>query len=100
MDRRGFLGSMLAACAAPAIVRASSLMKCSGIIVPSQELLIAPWTVLTPAIIAREALLVLEKHLAFTGAFNRDYIEALDKYSSFKNNTIMIRRPSLAFSNG
>jgi hypothetical protein len=27
MDRRGFLGVMLAACAAPAVVRASSLMR-------------------------------------------------------------------------
>ena|SRR6185369_3233199 len=27
MDRRGFLGSILAACAAPAIVRADSLMR-------------------------------------------------------------------------
>lgn len=47
MNRRGFLGSMLALCAAPAIVRASSLMKIapgfeeleSGIVVPGNQLL-------------------------------------------------------------
>ena len=37
MDRRGFLGSMLAACAATAIVRAENLMR---IVVPRQELLL------------------------------------------------------------
>jgi hypothetical protein len=35
--RRGFLGAMLAACAAPAIVRSESLMK---IVVPSQDLVL------------------------------------------------------------
>lgn len=42
--RRGFLGAMLAACAAPAIVRSSTLMRClpSGILVPSQEIIVPP----------------------------------------------------------
>lgn len=38
MNRRSFLGTMAAMVAAPAIVRAESLMKCTGIIVPSD-----PW---------------------------------------------------------
>jgi hypothetical protein len=46
MDRRGFLGAILAAAAAPAIVRASSLMKLapgleiaeSGLVVPVTEI--------------------------------------------------------------
>lgn len=38
MNRRGFLAAMLAAAAAPAIVRAASLMPGRGIIVPSNEL--------------------------------------------------------------
>jgi hypothetical protein len=46
MDRRGFLGAIFAAAAAPAIVRASSLMKLapglefaeSGLIVPVTEI--------------------------------------------------------------
>lgn len=44
MNRRGFLGSILAAAAAPAIVRASSLMPitASKIIVPSREIFVPP----------------------------------------------------------
>lgn len=38
MNRRGFLGGMLAACAAPAIVRAGSLMAGRGLIVPMNGL--------------------------------------------------------------
>lgn len=38
--RRSFLAGMLAACSAPAIVRAESLMK---IIVPSDEILLLTW---------------------------------------------------------
>jgi len=34
MNRRGFLGAILAASAAPAIVRAESLMRVSGIVMP------------------------------------------------------------------
>lgn len=42
MDRRGFLGVMLAACAAPAVVRASSLMRVAApkILVPEMVI----WT--------------------------------------------------------
>jgi polygalacturonase len=42
MDRRGFLGSMLAACAAPAIVRADSLMRVipiSTIVIPAKTIM-------------------------------------------------------------
>lgn len=35
MDRRGFLGAILAAGVAPAIVRASSLMSVRGLLVPT-----------------------------------------------------------------
>ena len=38
MNRRGFLGTCLALAAAPAIVRASSLMPGRGLIVPRQDL--------------------------------------------------------------
>ncbi len=40
MDRRGFLGAMLAACAAPAIVRAGSLMRINPAIVPDDRVVI------------------------------------------------------------
>jgi hypothetical protein len=66
MDRRGFLGSVLALAAAPAIVRASSLMKLapgmaeteSGIVVPVAELR-AGNQLLTIQMITDEALGVL-----------------------------------------
>lgn len=38
MNRRGFLGACLAACAAPAIVRADSLMR----IIPKETVIIIP----------------------------------------------------------
>lgn len=43
MDRRGFLSAMLSACAAPAIVRASSLMPIvarSGLLIPYHDTII------------------------------------------------------------
>lgn len=40
MNRRGFLGAMLAACAAPAIVRAGSLMRINPAIVPDDRVVI------------------------------------------------------------
>ena len=40
MNRRGFLGSILASGTAPAIVRIESLMKVSGIIIPLYEVII------------------------------------------------------------
>ena len=44
MDRRGFLGAMLAACAAPAIVRAGSLMRIApALIVTDQTVVIAQY---------------------------------------------------------
>ena len=37
MNRRGFLAGILAAGAAPAVVKAASLMKVSGIVLPTDE---------------------------------------------------------------
>jgi hypothetical protein len=47
MDRRGFLGAILAAAAAPAVVRASSLMRVAAIVEPTAEETI---TILGPAL--------------------------------------------------
>ena len=41
MNRRGFLGAMLAACAAPAIVRAESLMRIAPVAPPQGFVLTA-----------------------------------------------------------
>jgi hypothetical protein len=47
MNRRGFLAAMLGAAAAPAIVRAESLMK---IVVPKQEIIVLDYVKLLEAI--------------------------------------------------
>lgn len=79
MNRRGFLGAMLAAGVAPAIVRASSLMKVSGIVIPTTEevMAIGGWgggsTLLTPAMITRESLRMLEHNLIMANRVNRSY---------------------------
>lgn len=39
MNRRGFIAGMLAACAAPAVVKAASLMPVRAIIVPPFEII-------------------------------------------------------------
>lgn len=101
MDRRGFLGSMLAACAAPAIVRASSLMKCSGIIVPSQDLLLPATSMggnslLTIEMITAEMLAVLEKNLRFADSLNDHWG---DEFKSI-GRTLSIRRPQLEIAYG
>lgn len=92
MDRRGFLAGMLAACAAPAIVRADSLMR----IVPRELELLVPNVIvgtgnylLTPEMITKEALAILSKNLEMSAHVSSQYDE------SFKslNNTLRIRRP-------
>jgi len=92
MNRRGFIGSILAIGAAPAIVRASSLMRVQGIIVPTLEEVVAVNSgnsLLTFDLITREALRVMEKNLILGQRVNAQFD------SSFKGNsaTIRIRRP-------
>ena len=72
--RRGFLGSILALAAAPAIVRASSLMPvrvfdAEWVDTIGTGVLTRGNTLLTPAMITREALRILENQLVFTRAF-------------------------------
>jgi hypothetical protein len=70
VNRRGFLGSILAGAIAPAIVRASSLMKLapgleeleSGIVVPTATLR-ADNQLLTVEMITREASRVISKQM-------------------------------------
>lgn len=77
MNRRNFLTSMLAACAAPAIVRADSLMR----IVPRNELIFgfdlasedSISVVFSPYDFTREVLDVLHKNIAFVSSINRDF---------------------------
>lgn len=64
ISRRKFLGIVVAA---PAIVRAPSLMRCSGIIVPVdsvRELVRCPGNrLLTVEMIVRDALMMLEQNM-------------------------------------
>ena len=67
MNRRDFLGAMLAACAAPAIVRADSLMR----IVPRETTVVTPFEAvavtryMTMDEIVREALRLAHENVVF-----------------------------------
>ncbi len=58
VSRRGFLGAMLVACAAPVIVRAESLMRIKPVVSDSQRLL-------TFDEITREAMKLLHQKIRF-----------------------------------
>lgn len=78
MNRRGFLGTILAAGAAPSIVRASSLMpilmRKPTIIVPELIVSSVPACgLLTIEQITREALTILHKQLVFTTVWHTDF---------------------------
>jgi hypothetical protein len=74
---------MLAVGAAPAIVKAANLMPVfmrreSGLIAPAEQLFVVTGvtggnTLLTPAMVTREALRILHKKLEFTSRINGDY---------------------------
>ena len=99
MNRRSFIGSILALGAAPAIVRASSLMPVRAM---------KPWelegwevaydtvdgpSLLTPSIITRESLSILENNLLFANLVNRRF----ENYFAKVGTTLTIRKPSLYF---
>lgn len=73
MNRRGFLQLMLAAGAAPAIVKASSLMPVRSIVLPTDEEIFRVVavhngdTLLTATQITREALRIMHKNMNFVG---------------------------------
>ncbi len=69
LNRRGFLASMLACGAAPAIVRAESIMRIKPIVLPGEaefEAVVARNTLIPIDQIRREALAILERNLMFT----------------------------------
>ena len=79
MNRRNFLASILALSAAPAIVRAQSLMRISGIIIPDTETVAAIAggnSLLTIDMITREALRILHTKMQFLNTMNRDFDES------------------------
>lgn len=83
---------MLAACAAPAIVRAQSLMRVRPIEIATLEEVIefGGNTLLTPAMISREALRILEKNLRFAEHVNSSWADDFVNAGS----TLTIRRPN------
>lgn len=87
MDRRGFLGSILALAAAPAIVRASSLMKVapSGLMLPARGN-----QLLTIQDITNETLRVLSKADLWV-SFNGVY-QLPDSYS-ISGDTLVFDQP-------
>lgn len=68
--RRGFLAGLLSALAAPAIVRASSLMPIS---VSRQSLLVNQNSLLTIDMITREAIKLFKSSNAFIQELNKEY---------------------------
>lgn len=80
MNRRGFLGSILALGAAPAIVRADSLMRIIprdiGILIGAEvtaEVMTYGNRLLTIDQITRQALEILHKNALFVRKVNREY---------------------------
>lgn len=75
MNRRGFLGAMLAAGAAPAIVRASSLMPLwVPRVNPYEVIVTVPGNkLLTFDQVTREALRLLHRNMTFIGTVNHQY---------------------------
>lgn len=96
MNRRGFLGSILAACAAPAIVRADSLMR----VVPTETVIAFPpysMTVVMEEFDANYsiagALEVAHRNMAFVKSVNRQYDDAFMKPGK-AGDRLIIRAPN------
>lgn len=98
MTRRGFLSSILALCAAPAIVRADSLMRIvprETLIVPSGMAMMMADQIrvrqaLTMEMITREVLRIAHEKIAFVDSLNRQFDAG---WSTADSGVIRIRRP-------
>jgi hypothetical protein len=104
MDRRGFLGAILAAGIAPAFVRIGSLMRPAmpadgGLIfhpdsisleVPAIELAYGN-RLLTPEVVAREALVILESKLWLYGPL-QSMSSVVNDPSMYQAETIALRK--------
>ncbi len=86
MQKRGFLKLILASAAAPAIIKADSLMK---IWVPPQKIQVVGGY-MTATMVARQSLEMLAKNMAFMSDIHREWdaLIGLDKM------TIKIKQPS------
>lgn len=93
MNRRGFLGAMLAAGAAPAIVKAANIMPVfmrreSGLLAPELGVydVVVPVgnTLLTIDMITKEALRILHKNLAFVSRTNAAFDDSFYNAASLR----------------
>ena len=85
MDRRGFLRGIIAAAAAPAIVRADSLMR----IVPREATIAVPTVkngLMTLEMMTAEMMRVFSKRLVFADSVNR-------LWEAESDSVIAIRKP-------
>ena len=95
MNRRGFLGGILALGAAPAIVRADALMKVVPRDLPFElsfttaDMVMPPGgnTILTMEEITREALRVFNHHIGLMKSIDPDFAQ------QWGGTTVKIRRP-------
>lgn len=87
MNRRGFIGAILAAGLAPAIVRVASLMPVRGIVLPStEETIDILYGYATPQLIAREGLQILKTKISLRADVGTGF-------SQIEGCAIAIRRP-------
>lgn len=92
MDRRGFLGAMLAAGVAPAVVRAESLMRLRPIVFPSlaeslEINMISGNPLLTPTSITMEMLVLLRNNLKLMRSLDMEFMSGTQWPS-----TVRVRR--------
>lgn len=96
MNRRGFLGAILEAGVAPAVVKASSLMPLWLPRANPYEVIVTVGggnTLLTIEMITREALRILHKNMAFMESLNSSF------YDEFKTaDRVAIRSLNNVFS--
>ena len=90
MERRSFLGAMLAACAAPAIVRATSLMPGRSIIMLEQIGYLRANHLLSTQMITNECLRIPQSELVF--ASNIDKLWG-DQWTPTEIGKISVRKP-------
>lgn len=89
MNRRGFLGAILAAGCAPAIVRAQSLMRCTGIVMPTlaETITVSGYGLTNIDRITRETLVIFEQ------MYERMVVPINENYFFPPKQTLTIRRP-------
>ncbi len=95
IQRRGFLGAILAGMAAPAIVRSGSIMRINPAIIAAPRFGISAVCALTSMGFTREALRILHSKRDFIANINREYESAWQPGAMIK-----IRKPSIYVSEG